>query len=470
MREELLRHLEETGLIPPGFRVLVAYSGGPDSTCLLHLLHSLEIDVAAGYLHHSQRPDADKELERCQAFCSSLDIAFLNGRADVPALADSMGIGLEEAGRIARYEFLARAAKALECNLIATGHTRSDTVETVLFNLARGTGLSGASGIPAKRGNVVRPLLIFDRSETHRYCEDLGIWTSSDSGNENIEFSRVRIRNRVLPELIAINPAAVANIARFAGIAGEEDRFLDSAAAAALERAEIRLNGEHWFLTKDCEVAFRAEELRHLPPVLSRRALILAFSALGAPLDFAQASLALETLRGGCAGSVTAEGGNAAAEFSRERVMVRIVRPTAPFRFPLTVPGETESEEFGWRFAAWIARAAPSTERASFEIAIDTSKLNGPPYLRTAEQGDEMEPLGFPHRRKVSDILSEAKLTLAARQRMPIICDMVGPIWIPGVCVSNRVKLEGDSDRALHIRFGPIEGAESDSTETTHPK
>lgn len=456
----LLRHLEATGLIPPGVRVLVAYSGGPDSACLLHLLHSLEIETAAGYLHHSQRPEADDELEHCQQFCDSLGIPFLSGRADVPAISKGLGIGLEEAGRMARYDFLARAAKSLDCALIATGHTRSDAVETVLFNLARGTGLSGASGIPAKRGNIIRPLLIFDRSETREYCRQLDIWTSEDSANLNVEFARVRIRERVLPELISINPAAPANIARFASIAGEEDRFLDSAAAAALEQAEVRLNGGHWFLTKDCEIAFDAEVLRHLPPVLVRRGLLLATSAVGTTFDYAQVTLGMEYLRSEGVGSVTAEGGSVVAEFGRDKVTIRQVRPTAPFRFPLTVPGETESEEFGWTLTAWTERASPGTERATFEAALDASKLRGQPYLRSAEPGDEIEPLGFEHRRKVSDILSESKLTLAARHRLPIIFDMAGPIWIPGICLSNRVKLESETDRALHIRFGPIERTE----------
>lgn len=470
MRERLLKHLEATGLIPPGFRVLVAYSGGPDSTCLLHLLHSLEVDVAAGYLHHSQREEADEELDRCQEFCQTLDVPFLSGRADVPALAGSLGVGLEEAGRIARYDFLSRAARSLDCGLIATGHTRSDTVETVLFNLARGTGLSGAAGIPAKRGNIVRPLLIFDRHETREYCLQLGLWTSEDSSNRNIKFARVRIRDRVLPELAAINPAASANIARFASIVGEEDRFLDSAAAAALEQSELHQNGDHWFLTRDCEVAFDAEKLRHLPPVLARRAFLLAVSALGANLDYSQAAIALELLRSPKGGSVTAEGGDVAVEINDERVVVRHVRPTAPFRFPLTVPGETESDEFGWVFVAWTGPAFPNSARAGFEVAIDASKVAGPPYLRSSEPGDEIEPLGFAHRRKVSDVLSESKLTLAARQRLPIICDMVGPIWIPGICLSNRVKLEEQTDRALHIRFGPIESAVTHSAETTHQK
>src|SRR5262249_18849715 len=121
---------------------------------------------------------------------------------------------------------------------------------------------------------------------------------------------------------------------------------------------------------------------------------------------------------------------------------------------PLTLPGETESEEFGWQFTAYesVEVSFPIT-RASLDTALDRSKIRGPLYFRTAQPGDQMKPLGFDRHRKLADILSEAKLTQAARARLPIVCDMVGPLWAPGVCLDERARPSATTETAIILSF-----------------
>jgi tRNA(Ile)-lysidine synthase len=243
-----------------------------------------------------------------------------------------------------------------------------------------------------------------------------------------------------------------------AHIVSDEDRFLSGMAAAALEQSAIRLNGELEFLTLDCEAAFSGKTLGNLPPVLFRRAVRLAVQALGGGLEQNQVAVIEAGIRDGTSGSVSAEGGEIALEWSPDSISVRRVHPDAPFRFPLTVPGETDSPEFGWIFLATVESRQPSEQRrGGFEAVIGQDSIKGPLYFRPAESGDTIQPFGFEGHRKVSDILSEAHLTLAARRRLPIICDMVGPVWIPGHCLSNRVKLQNNPSHAVCIRFGPLE-------------
>ena len=455
MRERLRRHLDETGLIPAGARALVGYSGGADSTCLLTLLAELGVDVVAAHLHHGMRPEADREQGLCEAYAEGLGAPFATGRADVPRLARDRGLSLEEAGREARYGFYAQASARLECALVATGHTRDDHVETVLFRIARGTGLAGLAGIPARREGIVRPLLPFSRAETRGFCEGRGLWFHDDPANEDEANARVRVRRRVMPELRRINPEADAAIARLAALADEEDRFLDGAAAAALERAEVPLNGELGFLTRDVEAAFDRRTLDHLPAVLLRRAVRLGARALGAELDYEASSAAMLGERG----SVTAEGGEVVLEWDAARLGVRALRPTVPFRYPLTLPGETESEEFGWRLVAYPVDAPTGMPvRASLATEVDRSVVRGGLHFRGFAPGDAMRPLGFGGTRKLSDLLSEGGLTSAARARLPIVCDLVGPIWAPGVCLDERARPKGGAAVALRLEamgFGP---------------
>ena len=456
MQERFRQHLLISSLVAPDAKILVGYSGGADSTCLLHLLKNAGFDVVAAHLHHGQRPEADKELSLCEAFCQTLDIPFVSGKADVPRMSKDLKIGIEEAGRMARYNFLEQASRRLDCDLIATAHTRTDHVETVLLNLTRGTGPSGLSGIPARRQNIVRPLLPFSREESVQYCHDNGLWFHNDPGNVNIDFSRVRIRKRVTPDLAAINPNFESAIARCASIIDEEDRFLNGAAAAALEQSEIALNGDLAFLTRDIEIAFDKGNLTGLPTVLFKRAIRLGFQSLGSPLDYNQTELVAQSIQHPT-GSVTSDGGEVVCEWDEEKVHFRVLRPTETFRFGITCPGETESEEFGWRITA---RTRPATEkqqvRASLTVELPKNQVQGELFFRSNQKGDKMQPLGFEGTRMLSDLLSEACLTPAARVRLPLICDFLGPIWAPGVCLSNRMYRSFECDSVVELTFEPI--------------
>lgn len=421
------------------------------------MLHRLRFEVVGAHLHHGQRPEADRELELCKAFCEQLGIAFAAGRADVPKMSKELKIGLEEAGRNARYEFLRRAALQFECGLIATAHTRSDQVETVLLNLTRGTGLRGLSGIPERQGNVVRPLLAFTRDQTKSYCENLGLWTHEDPANTDLAFSRARIRHRVLPELKCINPSAEESIARLASIAGEEDLFLWAAAAETLQRCRQEGHGTLDWLSADCEVRLDPSLLRHLPDVLLRRTLRLAAESVGASLDFEQTATLEQAVREGGKGSLTAEGGHVSCEWSEGTLVFRQLQVIAPFRYPLTLPGETFGEEFGWQFTAYeVSGGFLKPERRAIEVDLNRASLKGGLYFRSAASGDSMTPLGFKGRRKLADLLSEAGLSRSARKRLPIVCDMIGPVWAPGVCLDDRAKTSSDAKAAIRIRFGPI--------------
>ena len=435
--------------------MLVGYSGGADSTCLLHLLHRLGHDVTAAYLHHGQRVEADAEVKQCAKFCDEIGVPFLSGKADVPLMARELKIGLEEAGRNARYEFFRRAAVAAEAPLIATAHTRTDLIETVLLNIARGCGLAGLTGIPARRDNIVRPLLPFEREETKAYCAENGFWTHDDPANSDLSFARARVRHRIVGDFQSINPRFVDAVARLAKTADEEDRFLNGVAAAALENAEIPLNGDLAFLTHDIEVAFRRTAMTALPAVVFKRGLRLAVGAVGGALEFEHCERLMWDVPARDKGALTCEGGQVVVEWDANEVHIRQVQPSLPYRFNLTLPGETASDEFHWQFTAYMTVPGPQ-ERASLDAYLEPSAIKGTLYFRSFQEGDTVQPLGFHGRRKMSDVLGERHLTHAARARLPILCDLSGPLWAPGVCLSERMRLQPETQEAIFVRFGEI--------------
>ena len=295
--------------IPADAHLVLAVSGGPDSIALLHgAAHLARTDtvtwrLTVAHLDHGLRPESADDAAFVGEVASSLDLRFASRRTDVAALARAEHRSLEEAGREARYRFLAELAGT--DGLIATAHTADDAAETVLINLLRGSGLAGASGIPPRRGNVVRPL-IGERRETLRGLLDRAeLAYRLDPSNADPAFLRNRVRAELLPLLERLRPAAVESIARFASLAADDDALLDQVAAAELARRSTGSGG-----TLDW----------HAPPgrALGRRMLRLA---IGDPAPTAERIEALLDAAEGPRGGLRIELGAGRSASVRERII-----------------------------------------------------------------------------------------------------------------------------------------------------
>ena len=222
---DLRPFMERWHMLPPsGGVMLVAVSGGRDSVCLLHYLAVMPRDftVAAAHLNHGQRPTAGRDAAFVEELCRELDVPLTVERADVPALARERGVGLEEAGRMARYDFFRRTADRLGAQRIATAHHAADQAETVVLNLVRGTGMQGLAGIPPVRGRIVRPLLETSREEIETYLETHRLSHVEDETNRDTALRRNLLRREVMPRLAELHDGAAANICRTAELLRQE--------------------------------------------------------------------------------------------------------------------------------------------------------------------------------------------------------------------------------------------------------
>lgn len=246
VRAEIARSLERNSPGLGNARLLVAVSGGPDSTALLLAIASLSPVrrpiVTVAHFSHGLRPQENeaRESEQVRLLANSFGLPFLHGTG--------IGSGSEENARKIRYEFLAEALACSGSSAITVGHTRDDQAETVLMKITRGAGLQGASGmaelssqvISGRNCQIFRPILRVTRTDTEAVCQEFELPPVIDPSNASLRYARNRIRKIVIPALNRINPRAAESIARFAATAGDDEALLQDMAARAIDGAEFR--------------------------------------------------------------------------------------------------------------------------------------------------------------------------------------------------------------------------------------
>jgi tRNA(Ile)-lysidine synthase len=228
------------GLLRPGAAVVVMLSGGRDSTCLLDVAVAVcgAAQVSAVHVNYGLREQADADERHCDELCRHLGVelevvhAERSESAAVPAAAGVAG-NVQAWARQLRYDAAGRLASRHDA-LIATGHTASDQVETILYRLAASPGRRALLGMVAAEGRLIRPLMGFTRAQTAAYCEARGLSWREDESNADEQYARTRVRHGLLPALRAVHPAAEANVLRTAALLREETALLEGLIAQEL--------------------------------------------------------------------------------------------------------------------------------------------------------------------------------------------------------------------------------------------
>lgn len=232
-----------------GSCLLVAFSGGADSTALLVMACALRshlgLEIHAAHLDHGLREESCAEAEAARAFCAKLDVPFHTRREDVHALAEEWGCGIEEAGRRARYAFLEECRVEAGAEWVLTAHHSGDLAEDVLMRLTRGAcwpGLGGMRAVvvedpaPHKAGRrLLRPLLMLDKEQLISMLESLGVTWFEDASNESRDYKRNRVRNDIMPLIRAENPSFGECVRRLWRNAREDERWWEGRLEEALE-------------------------------------------------------------------------------------------------------------------------------------------------------------------------------------------------------------------------------------------
>lgn len=448
-------------MVERGCKILVAVSGGPDSVALLHVLHVLQgelgISLHVAHLNHMFRgAESEEDALFVSRMAGRYGLPVTVKSIDVPSFCGEARLSKQVAARKARYSFLSETAGQVGASKIALAHQADDQAETILINFLRGAGITGLRGIlPVREGLYIRPLLATRRHEIERYCSDMDLPFRQDSSNVKPVYARNRVRLELIPFLEKeYNPGFVSTLLRLGEICRDEDSYLEELAGVAYEKAHLDSGAGR--------VALSLDELREMPVAISRRVLRRAWETLignQRGLSFQHVETTLDLISAGKTGARVVLPGNAAAirRYSTlEIVKGRVKRGTPYYIYPLNVPGYTRIPEIGRIVLASVVPKTQSQEPKQLpltEALLDYDKLPPAIFVRRRMDGDVFHPYGLASGLKLKDFLIKQKIPRENRDRIPLISTPQEIVWVCGIRVGEKWKVDKNTKRVLYLRM-----------------
>lgn len=424
--------------LPREGRILCAVSGGADSMCLLHLLHSRGGDVVAAHFEHGIRgEESQRDAAFVENWCRERGIPCVTGHGDVPAYAREKGMSLEEAARALRYRFLEETAAELHCDYIATAHNGDDNVETVLLNLTRGTGALGLSGIPPRRGKIIRPLLGVSRREIEEYLEENAVPHVEDSSNQSDDYSRNRIRHRVTPVLRELNPGLNEAVGRTARLLAQDEDCLGGLARDFIDRF---YDGE----------SLPTEELLALHGAVASR--VVRRLCRGS-LSMEQVEAVLSLARSSELKYLDLPGQRLRQEQGRLyfREQAKLCLPERQL-----IPGKwVQVPELGLELLAEYGSESGEVNGLFKTYRFKCENIDSAVFCGGRKPGDSLRPQGRGCTKSLKSLFLEAGYTQQQRDRTLVLRDGKGVLAVLGLGVDERVKA-GPDEPVLCIKIREI--------------
>lgn len=447
-----------------GSSILVAVSGGIDSTALLHVLTELDsefdLDLSVAHLDHCIRGKASAEnAEFVRKMAEEHDLESIIEKRPVTPVAEEESQSLEEAARDVRYSFLTEVSRAEGIELVALGHNKNDQAETILMHLLRGAGLRGLGGMKEKSGRYVRPFLNVPRKEIKNYLESREIDYRFDETNEDTTFTRNRIRHELIPRLEEdYNPNIIDNLFRLGNLARGAREFIEGRVNRAFE--EIRLPED------TTGVCFNREKLLSLHPYIQRATIRKFLKEARGNLEditFSHVKDLLTKLRKEPASTqLDLPGTTFSLDRNRACFGVKLANNTRSFFYFEIAPGESgEIEEADLEISFETKTIETERDLDNFDSnrlieTVDWRKVEQPISVRNRRDGDWFVPLGMDGKKKLKDFFIDLKVPIKERDRIPLVCDGRGIIWVVGFRIDDRYKVDESTDEVLTMRAREI--------------
>lgn len=408
---------------------IVALSGGADSVALLLLLDEMGYKVHALHCNfHLRGEESDRDERFCEDLCLKKNIPFHRIHFDTLMYAETHKMSVEMAARELRYRYFEKLRKDIGAEGICVAHHQDDTVETVLLNLVRGTGLRGLTGIQPRNGAILRPLLCVTRTEIEAYLATKQQDYVTDSTNLETDFVRNKIRLQVVPLLRQLNPAVSENIVRTAEHLTEAQKVLDAVV--------------------DTYKGSNQLDLCALQQVGSAEYIVFEWlKQYGFNGSQVQQVISAET------GSIFSSPTGYEVLKDRDRLLVE---PTIMAFTPIRIPEEGTYVLPDDRRLN-VRRSNPFVSKDSHEATLDARQVRFPLTVRRVEEGDWMIPYGMTGRKLLSDLMTDLKMSLFDRRRQLVVVDAQGAVvWAIGLRTDHRCRVTDATQEVIAIKINNV--------------
>ncbi len=429
MLEQCREYIRKHALLQEGQSALLAVSGGPDSMVMTHLFSRMSYPFALAHCNFQLRgkdSDADEELIRQVARERGLE--FFCRRFDTLAYARKHRLSVQMAARELRYDWLEELRTKKGFDAVATAHHLDDSIETLLINLLRGTGIDGLKGIPRKKGKVIRPVLFTTRKQIEEYVQTHGVDFRHDATNREEHYARNRLRHSVIPLLKGLNPSLEAVMGGFFNRMEDVSTIYQEAVSAHID-ACMRQQGEERHISMEVLLGFPYSET-----LLYEIVKDFGFSP-GQCHDIHKSMQAQ-------AGKLFYSNSHGLLRDRDHLIIFPIVDAdeTDSYEIPATSRG-LRSKTGSLRFdSGGMAPGTPLPD-GPHHLMADSDKLDFPLELRRWKAGDTMIPLGMKGRKKVSDLLTEQKIPLHQKKQVMVLTSAGQIVWIVGIRADERFKI-----------------------------
>ena len=437
MWSKVERYIEKHKLLNSNDLYIIALSGGADSVALSLLLKNAHFNVHAAHCNFRLRgEESDRDEAFCVELCQRLGVELHRAHFDTREYAELHKVSIEMAARELRYKWFEQLRQDIGAAGICVAHHRDDSVETVLLNLVRGTGLRGLTGIQPRNGNILRPLLCVSRAEIEAFLAEKGQKYVTDSTNLEADVQRNIVRLEVLPLLRKLNPAVAENIQRTAENLVEAQQVLNVAIAKIndsniLNLSDIEIYGSSEYLTFEWlkKYGFNGNQVRQI----------------------------LEAETGKIISSMTGY------DVLKDRGRLIVEPALEPFK-PMRIP-EEGTYVMGGSGAEFIGK---NTENKTLRVrkmpvyvskdphiaTLDATKVSFPLTVRRVEEGDWMQPYGMKGRKLLSDLMTDLKMTVFEKRRQLVVVDSQGVIvWAIGLRIADFVAVSDATTTVVEVAF-----------------
>lgn len=422
--------IEKYSLLSSVKSVAVGVSGGADSMCLLHILSSLKekysIILKAVHINHNLRgEEALRDENLVRDYCKENSIELLVFSEDISALSKKMNVGEEECGRIVRYECFKKA----ECDAVAVAHSLSDSIETTLYNLLRGTGSKGLCGIPVKRKpNIIRPLIECTRAEIENFCKKESVPYITDSTNLTDDYKRNYIRHNIIPSFETVNSAFENNILHTVSILREENDFIEKCAEGLIEKSKT----DKGYVLSDFLQAHISVRKRALSVLLSEK--------MTKPPEFRHIESVnniIENQKG-----KTEVSKNLYALINDGYLTFTEKEDNISF-WSVDVKDEITKTDYG------IYRIFPSKVSVNGKDIFDYGKIKDELIISSRKSGDVFSSEKRGISKSLKKLFNEMKIPVSERNKIAVLRDSENIVWVEGLGV-NREYLPDEKTSMLY--------------------